>query len=75
MPREKRSVLSAYRRECFELEEEPPELGDTGLLIDIIKECENKTLEYKVENLIWYLMNKLFHTAILFHKVRRRISS
>jgi hypothetical protein len=58
MPREKRAMLSAYTRQCFELEEEPPELGNTDLLKDIIAEYENKTLDNKVKNLILNLREK-----------------
>jgi hypothetical protein len=58
MPREKRTMLSAYTRQCFELGEEPPELGDTDLLKNIIAEYENKTLDDEVENLILYLRER-----------------
>ncbi len=58
MPREKRAMLSAYTRNLFELGEEPPELGDSGLLEGEITECEDKTLDEKLENLIWYLRKK-----------------
>lgn len=55
MPREKRRMLSAHIRNLFELGEEPPELESKGLWEGIITEYENKTLNEKLENLIWYL--------------------
>ena len=55
MPREKRRMLSAYTREQFELGKEPPEIGDPDTLTDIIAKYEGKTLDEKLENLIWYL--------------------
>jgi len=58
MPREKRAMLSAYTRELYELEEEPPELEDPDTLEEIIAGYENKTFDEKLENLIWYLRKK-----------------
>lgn len=55
MPREERRMLSVYTRECFELGEEPPEIGNPETLTDIIAEYEGKTVDEKLENLIWYL--------------------
>ncbi len=55
MPREKRRMLQAYTRELFELGEEPPELGDPDTLTDIIAKYKGKTVDEKLENLIWYL--------------------
>lgn len=58
MPREKRAMVSAYTRELFERGEEPPELGDSDALKEIIAKYENKTLDEKLENLIWYIRKK-----------------
>lgn len=58
MPREKRRMISSYTRDLFECGEELPTLEDTDNLKDIITECENKTLDEKLENLIWYLRKK-----------------
>ncbi len=58
MPREKRTMISAYTRERFERGEEPPEFGDSDALKEIITEYENKTLDEKLENLIWYIRKK-----------------
>ena len=58
MPREKRAMLSAYTRERFERGENPPEFGDSNALREIITEYENKTLDEKLENLIWYIRKK-----------------
>ena len=58
MPREKRAMLSAYTRERFERGENPPEFGDSNALKEIITEYENKTLDEKLENLIWYIRKK-----------------
>jgi len=55
MPREKRAMLSSYTRERFEHREKPPELGDPDALKEIIASYENKTLDEKLENLIWYI--------------------
>jgi len=55
MPREKRRMISSYTRNLFEHGEEWPELGDDDLLRDIIAEYESKTLDEKLENLIWYI--------------------
>ncbi len=55
MPREKRRMLQAYTRELFELGEEPPELGNPDELKDIITDYEGKTVDEKLDNLIWYL--------------------
>ena len=55
MPREKRRMLSAYTRERFEFREKPPEIGDPDTLTDIIAKYEGKTVDEKLENLIWYL--------------------
>ncbi len=58
MEKEKRAMISAYIRECFEFGKEPPKLGDPDNLEEIIREYENKTIDEKVENLIWYLRKK-----------------
>ena len=58
MPREKRAMLSAHTRELFERGEAPPEFGDSNALKEIITEYENKTLDEKLENLIWYIRKK-----------------
>jgi len=58
MPREKRAMISAYTRERFERGENPPEFGDSNALKEIITEYENKTLDEKLENLIWYIRKK-----------------
>lgn len=58
MPREKRAMLSAYTREHFERGEELPELEDANALKEIITQYENKTLDEKLENLIWYIRKK-----------------
>ena len=55
LPSEKKAMLSAYTREQYELGKEPPELGDPDTLMDIITHHENKTLDEKLDNLIWYL--------------------
>lgn len=57
-PKEKRTMLSAHTRNLFELGEEPPELESAGLWEKIITEYEFKTLDKKLENLIWYLRKK-----------------
>ena len=56
--REKKAMLSAYTRERFERGENPPEFGDSNALKEIITEYENKTLDEKLENLIWYIRKK-----------------
>ncbi len=56
MPREKRTMLSAYTRERFERGEEPPVLGYPDE--EIIAEYANKNLGEKLENLIWYIRKK-----------------
>ena len=58
MPREKRTMISSYTRDRFEHLEEPPQLEDSGYLKAIITEYENKTLDNKLENLIWYIRKK-----------------
>ncbi len=58
MPREKRTMISSYTRDRFEQREEPPQLEDSGYLKAIITEYENKTLDNKLENLIWYIRKK-----------------
>ena len=58
MPRENRTMFSAYTRERFEHGGEPPELGDPDLLKDIITEYENKTAGEKLKNLVWYIRKK-----------------
>jgi len=58
MPREKRAMISAYTRELFERGEATPEFGDSDALKEIITEYENKTLDEKLENLIWYIRKK-----------------
>ena len=55
LPSEKKAMLSAYTREQYELGKEPPELGDPDTLKATISFYENKTIDEKVENLIWYL--------------------
>ena len=56
VPREKRAMLSAYTRERFERGEKPPVLGYPDE--EIITEYANKTLDEKLENLIWYIKKK-----------------
>ncbi len=56
MPREKRTMLSAYTRERFEHGGEPPVLGYPDE--DIITEYENKIAAENLENLIWYTRKK-----------------
>jgi len=56
VPREKRAILSAYTRERFEHEGEPPVLGYPDK--DIITDYENKTAGEKLKNLIWYIRKK-----------------
>jgi len=58
MPKEKRAMLSAYSRNRFEHEEEPPELRDPKNLEEIIAVCESKALDEKLKNLIWYIRKK-----------------
>jgi hypothetical protein len=58
MPRERRAMISAYTRDCFECSAETPELGDIDNMKEIIEENENKTLDDKLENLILYLRKK-----------------
>ncbi len=58
VPREKKAMISAYTRECFERGEKPPVLGYPHGLEEIISSYENKTLDEKLENLIWYLRKK-----------------
>ena len=67
MPREKRTMLSAYTRERFERREEPPELGDPDVLEEIIAKYENKTAGEKLKNLILYIRKKFpqFDDSIL----------
>jgi len=55
---EKRAMVSAYTRECFELGKESPKLGDSDYLKEKIEEYKNKTIEEKLENLILYLKKK-----------------
>jgi len=58
MEEDKRAMLSAYTRECFELGVEPPKLGDPDHLQDQIEKYKNKTIEEKLDNLILYLKKK-----------------
>jgi hypothetical protein len=58
MPREKRTMISSYTRDCFEHSKEPPQLEDSGYLKGIITEYENKTLDDKLKNLILYVRKK-----------------
>ena len=58
MPGEKRAMLCAYTRECFELGEEPPELGDPKSFEELIEEYENKSAGEKLKNLVWYIRKK-----------------
>ena len=57
VPREKKAMISAYVRELFERGAEPPLLGYPHE--EIIAEYENKTLDEKLENLVWYI-RKMF---------------
>jgi len=58
MPREKRTMISSYTRDCFEHRKEPPQLEDAGYLTGIITEYENKTFDDKLKNLIFYVRKK-----------------
>jgi hypothetical protein len=58
MPREKRTMISSYTRDCFEHGKEPPQLEDAGYLTGMITEYENKTLDDKVNNLILFARKK-----------------
>ena len=58
MPREKRTMISSYTRDCFEHSKEPPQLEDSGYLKGIITDYENKALDDKVKNLILYVRKK-----------------
>lgn len=55
---EKRAMISAYTRECFELSKDPPLLGDPDHLKDKLEEYKNKTIEEKLNNLLLYLRKK-----------------
>jgi len=56
--KDKRAMISAYTRECFELGMEPPKLGNPDHLKEKIEEYKNKTIEEKLDNLILYLKKK-----------------
>ncbi len=58
MPREKRTMISSYTRDCFEHSKEPPQLEDAGYLKGIITEYENKTINDRVKHLIMYIRKK-----------------
>ncbi len=58
MPREQRAMISAYTRDCFVHRKEPPQLEDAGYLKGIITEYENKTLDDRIKNLIFYIRTK-----------------
>lgn len=58
MPREKKAMISAYLRDLFECGKDRPELGDAELLEGIIKEYENKTVEQKLDNLLFVLRKR-----------------
>jgi len=58
MEKEKRAMISAYTRECFELGKEPIKLGDPDNLKEIIEEYRNKTIDEKLDNLIFHLKRK-----------------
>jgi hypothetical protein len=72
MPREKRSMISAYTRELFEQGKERPELGDDDLLASVIEEYENKTDDQRLENLILFLRkrSKEFGVAVDINEAR-----
>ena len=55
MTEDKRAMISAYTRECYELEIEPPKLGDPDHLREKREEYKNKTNDEKLDNLILYL--------------------
>jgi len=55
MGERKRAMLSAYTRECFEREKDPPILENPDFLNEKIEEYENKTIEEKLNNLLLYL--------------------
>ncbi|NIM58148.1 MAG: hypothetical protein GTO16_04290 [Candidatus Aminicenantes bacterium] len=58
LPREKRTMISCYTRDCFEHRREPPQLEDAGYLTGIITEYEHKTIDDKLKNLIFYIRKK-----------------
>jgi len=58
MEEDKRAMVSAYTRECFELGMEPLKLGDPDHLKEKIEKYKNKTIEEKLDNLIFYLKKK-----------------
>lgn len=58
MREDERAMISAYTRECFELGNEPPKLEDPDNLKGIIAEYKSKTIEEKLNNLLFYVRIK-----------------
>jgi len=55
MEKDKKAMVSAHTRECYERGKNPPKLKDPDNLEDKINEFRKKTIDEKVKNLILYL--------------------